>query len=87
MSRKANCTACTFMKNGVKTRKKIPHTCGKSDCDLRELIEKVNEGYAKGIISNEKVEKISAMLGDAINKTNDIFDEIERNNRNSKTRK
>lgn len=86
MSRRANCTACTFMKNGVKTRKNIPHTCGKSDCDLRELIEKVNEGYAKGTISNEKVRQISDMLGDAINKTNDLIDEIERNNRNPKTR-
>ena len=87
MSRRANCTACTFMKNGVKTRKNIPHTCGKSDCDLRELIEKVNEGYAKGTISNEKVEKISALLGDAINKTNDLIDEIERNKGDRKTRK
>lgn len=39
MSRKANCTACTFIKNGVKTRKNIPHTCEKSDHDIRKLIE------------------------------------------------
>lgn len=24
-----SCTACTFQKNGVKTRRAIPHTCGK----------------------------------------------------------
>jgi hypothetical protein len=75
------------MKNGVKTRKAIPHTCGKSDCNLRELIEKVNDGYAKGTISNEKVQQISDMLGDAINKTNDIIDEIRRNQGDRKTRK
>lgn len=30
-TRKNTCTACTFEKNGVKTRRAIPHTCGKDD--------------------------------------------------------
>lgn len=29
--RRNSCTACTFQKNGVKTRRAIPHTCGKDD--------------------------------------------------------
>lgn len=28
MGRRTGCTACTFQRNGVKTRKHIPHTCG-----------------------------------------------------------
>ena len=78
MSHKRSCTACMFMKNGVKTRKNIPHTCGKSDCDFRELIEKMNEGYAKSTISNEKVKEISAELGEIISKTDDLINEIQR---------
>lgn len=55
MSRRDSCTACTFLKNGVKTRKAILHTCGKSDSDLRKLIEKVNDGYGKETqLNNEK---------------------------------
>lgn len=43
MSRRDSCTACTFIKNGVKTRKSIPHTCGKTDKEIRELIKEENE--------------------------------------------
>ncbi len=39
MSRKAHCQACTFMIHGVKTRKSIPHTCGRTTKELRELKE------------------------------------------------
>lgn len=42
MSRKAHCQACTFMIHGVKTRKSIPHTCGRTDKELREF-KKQNE--------------------------------------------
>jgi hypothetical protein len=39
MSRREHCQACTFVKYGVKTRKNIPHTCGRSDSELRKLRE------------------------------------------------
>lgn len=39
MSRKAHCQACTFMIQGVKTRKSIPHTCGRTYEQLKELKE------------------------------------------------
>lgn len=41
MTKKAHCQACTFMIYGVKTRKSIPHTCGKTDKELRELKKQV----------------------------------------------
>lgn len=28
-SKRDNCTACRFQRDGVKTRRAIPHTCGK----------------------------------------------------------
>jgi ribosomal protein L34E len=37
MSKKDNCQACTFMLHGVKTRKSIPHTCGRTNEQLSEL--------------------------------------------------
>jgi hypothetical protein len=43
MDRRDSCTACTFRRNGVKTRRSIPHTCGKTDKELLELIKKENE--------------------------------------------
>lgn len=35
-----NCTACSFLKHGVKTRKSIPHTCGKTLEQIRNFIKK-----------------------------------------------
>lgn len=43
MTKRTSCTACTFINNGVKTRKSIPHTCGKTDKELLELMKKENE--------------------------------------------
>jgi len=37
-NKRSNCVACTFMKHGVKTRKSIPHTCGKT---IEELIKEL----------------------------------------------
>lgn len=31
MTKRSNCTACSFKKHGVKTRKSIPHTCGQDE--------------------------------------------------------
>lgn len=39
MGKRTNCTACTFQRNGVKTRKHIPHTCG---IELRDNEKKQN---------------------------------------------
>lgn len=43
MTRKASCTACTFIVNGVKTRKAIPHTCGKTDKEIRTLMDSIKK--------------------------------------------
>jgi hypothetical protein len=37
--KKNSCTACHFLKFGVKTRKSIPHTCGKSIDELLKDME------------------------------------------------
>lgn len=34
--KKRGCTACRFLAAGVKTRKNIPHTCGKSTEQIYE---------------------------------------------------
>jgi hypothetical protein len=47
MSRRISCTACTFIKNGVKTRKNIPHSCEKTDKEIRELIKKVKDSAGR----------------------------------------
>jgi len=36
-----SCTACTFLIHGVKTRKAIPHTCGKSYKEIIKFIDKI----------------------------------------------
>ena len=38
-TRRNSCTACTFIRNGVKTRKAIPHTCGQSDEQIMKIIK------------------------------------------------
>lgn len=58
MSRRANCTACTFMKNGVKTRRNIPHTCGKSDADILVLMETISK-------TNKLINEITGNTGDS----------------------
>jgi hypothetical protein len=40
MTKKANCKACTNIRFGVKTRKSVPHTCGKSSDQIRQDMEK-----------------------------------------------
>lgn len=44
MLRRDSCTACTFLRNGVKTRKTIPHTCNKSN---EEIMKVIKEGEKK----------------------------------------
>lgn len=87
MSRRASCSACTFIKNGVKTRKAIPHTCGKDDKDIRTLMEnakkEINERYQAGKLSDEKINQIGKLLDDTIVKTDKLIDEIRRNPGNS----
>lgn len=38
-----NCTACTFIRYGVKTRKSIPHTCGKSLEQIHNFIKEIRK--------------------------------------------
>ncbi len=38
--RRNHCTACTFILHGVKTRKNIPHTCGKTNVEIMRIIKK-----------------------------------------------
>lgn len=44
MLRRDSCTACTFLRNGVKTRKTIPHTCNKSN---EQIMKVIKEGKKK----------------------------------------
>ena len=41
--RKNVCQACNFILSGVKTRKAIPHSCGKSNEQLIELHKQAKE--------------------------------------------
>ncbi len=43
----ANCQACNFLIAGVKTRKALKHTCGKSTEEIMRMRKKVLEQNAK----------------------------------------
>lgn len=45
MERKTHCQACTNLRFGVKTRRGVPHKCGRTDAQLNELKRKYDETH------------------------------------------
>jgi hypothetical protein len=42
MTKKANCKACTNIRFGVKTRIAVPHSCGKTDEEIRKFKQEID---------------------------------------------
>ena len=46
MTKHRSCTACTFMIDGVKSRRAIPHTCGRTEREIIEFVDKYKKPKA-----------------------------------------
>lgn len=60
MTKFAHCTACRFLAQGVKTRISIPHTCGRSNEQIKEYVKEHKLKFVK------EMEKIASTTNSPI---------------------